>query len=684
MFTKIRVVSVLLICAAVFSPVAFAEDMTIRDAVLARHFEDLQLSPAPNAPRPFSFVYDGQPSSALLPSWNATTADKKLDTQRTERSIVFTDPKTGLQVRCVATHYADFPAVEWVLYFKNTGAADTPIIENIQAIDTTFAAPLDRDCRLYYAEGSHALITDFRPMEKPLAVGDKLPLASFGGRSSDGFLPFFNLACNGGGVIAAVGWTGQWAAEFARTNDAVRLRAGMEQTHLVLHPGEEIRSPGIILLFWSGDDRARSQNLFRSFMLSHCTPRPNGRPIDPPVAVSPHAEIPFEGTTEANTVAVINRIADHQLLVNYWWIDAGWYDCDKNWARWVGTWEPSPERFPNGLKPVADAARSKGMKFLLWFEPERVMPDTWLFKNHPEWLLAPPPAESLAADIRYMSTDGFHLLNLGNPDALAWAKDHFGGMIKDLGIDIYRNDFNMYPLYYWRNGEAPDRQGINEIRYVTGLYDYFDTLAREHPGLMLDDCASGGRRIDFEMLRRALVLTRSDYLWDPIGQQCHTYGLAQWIPLTGIGAASTQPYECRSGMGAHYALAINTSQADPAAWSAVKDFLDSYQSVRPLFQGDFYPLSPYSTESNAVLAFQFHRPDLNRGIVQVFRRPDCPDDTYTCRLQGLDPKKTYTLTDWDNNPPQTLTGQELMDQGITIPIKDKPAAAVLVYQQTTQ
>jgi len=632
---------------------------------------------------PFSFVYDGRPATELLKGWTFQRSVKSLDPSRTEHTLAWTDPKTALAVRCVAVEYLDLPAVEWTLYFKNGGAADTPILENVLPLDASLDAAGDGECRLDYAEGSHERITDFRPMTKVLSANDRISLASFGGRSSDGFLPFFNLALPGsGGVITAIGWTGQWAAEFARGSDAtVRIRAGMEITHLRLDPGEEIRTPAMLLMFWAGNDRVRSQNLFRSLLLRHYTPTPGGHPVDPPIAFSPHAEIAFEGTTETNTVEVIERITKQKLPVDYWWIDAGWYDCQKNWARWVGTWDVDPKRFPRGLKPMVDTAHQKGLKFVLWFEPERVMKDTWLAKNHADWLLPPPPAKGLPTELQYMANDGFHLLDFGNSEALAWARKTFGGMVSELKIDAYRNDFNMYPLYYWRNQEEPDRQGMREIKYVMGLYDYFDTLTREHPGLLLDTCASGGRRIDFEMLRRCLVLTRSDYLWDPVGQQCHTFGLSQWIPLTGIGAASTGPYECRSGMGSHFALAINTATTDAAGWTSVNGFLERYRSIRHLFQGDFYPLSPYSTEQKPWLAFQFDRPDLGEGVVQVFRRAECAEETWTGRLHGLDPQGSYRITDWDSSQPKTLTGRELQEKGLTVCVTSKPGAGVLVYKK---
>jgi alpha-galactosidase len=672
---------VLWLCLIAAEAPADAVSVAPAETAAARQWSEAHLL-QPDA-LPFSFIYDGKPSASLLKSWKCERLQRNVDAHRVERTLVFADRTTGLEVSCVATQYQDFPAVEWVVYFRNGGTADTPILENIQALDTSVSAAGDGSCRLHYAEGSHERITDFRPLEKVLAVRDGLELTSLGGRSSDGFLPFFNLALpSGNGVVMAIGWTGQWAAEFARSADStVVVRAGMERTHLRLRPGEKIRTPAILLMFWSERDRAGSQNLFRKLLLRHYAPTSRGRPVDPPVAFSPHAEVPFEGTSEANMLDLLGRVKERRLPVDYWWIDAGWYDCDTNWARWVGTWQPSATRFPRGLKPVADAARQNGLKFLLWFEPERVMPGTWLHKNHADWLLTPPPATGLPADVRYMANDGFHLLNFGNPDALAWAKKTFSAMIAEVGIDAYRNDFNMYPVYYWRHGEAADRQGINEIRYITGLYDFFDALAREHPGLLLDTCASGGRRIDFEMLRRCLVLTRSDYLWDPVGQQCHTFGLAQWIPLSGIGAASTGSYECRSGMGSHFTLALRTVGVRSAEWQAVKRFLEQYRAIRHLFTGDFYPLSPYSASQKAWLAFQFDRPDLGEGVVQVFRRAECPDDAWTGPLCGLDPRSDYVLTDWDRGPPRTVSGRELREKGLTIRVAQKPGAGVVVYRK---
>ena len=269
---------------------------------------------------------------------------------------------------------------------------------------------------------------------KTLELGEAVELAAFGGRSSDGTLPFFNLARpGGGGAVIGVGWTGQWAASMRRSERGVEVRAGMEVTHLRLHPGEVIRTPAVLLLFWTGTDRLRSQNLLRQLLLRHYTPTLDGQPVDPPTAASPHAIVGFEDTTEANMLEGIANIAAHRLAVDYWWIDAGWFTCGRNWARYVGNPDPDPVRFPHGLRSVVDAAHGAGLKFLLWFEPERVMPDTWLFQHHPEWLLR-CPSRRHAHGTAYQITDGFHLLDFGIPAALAWVKEKTSTTIGSLGI----------------------------------------------------------------------------------------------------------------------------------------------------------------------------------------------------------------------------------------------------------
>ncbi len=654
------------------------EEMDVSRAWIATHLESSGAAP------PFSFRYDGQPITEALRQWRTDSVARKLDDSRVERILTYTDSKTGLEVRCVVTEYSDYPAVEWVVFFENKGRDATPVISDVQAADFSLSSTRMGDFVVHHADGSHADPTDFHPRKTVLTREEALRFAPYGGRSSDGVLPYFNLEKpDGDGMIAAVGWTGQWAASFTQQSDAdVKFQAGMETTHLKLYPGEEIRTPSILLCFWD-ENRTHGQNLLRSLLLKHYSPTCDSALADVPVAATPHSEIAFESTTETNMIEGITRVTSNNLPIDTWWIDAGWYLCtdaatgERNWAKGVGNWDADPERFPNGMKPVADAAHQNGLKFLLWFEPERVMPGTWLYENHRDWLLAPPTG--LPPELKYEENDGFHLLDLGNPEALAWAKETFSGMIGEVGIDIYRHDCNIYPLHYWRNGEAPDRQGMNEIRYILGLYDFFDSLQRDHPNLLIDNCASGGRRLDFEMLQRSAALWRSDHCWMADAEQSMTYGLSLWMPLHGVGAVTVDPYDFRSGMGANFAASLRF-YSDPAIWEPAMNLFAEYRSIRHLFHGDFYPLTPYSVSSEAWIAWQFHRSDLDEGMVQAFRRSDSDVSDIVFKLHGLSPEVQYAVTNFDAPGTSQMTGQELMDKGISVSINTARGSAMIVYK----
>ena len=641
------------------------------------------------APLPFSFTYGGKTLEGGFPAnWETRRASTEPEPRRLQHAIIGSDSETGLEVRCEATVYRDFDAVEWVFYLANDSDQETPVLEDIRVADFAWdGAPRSR-YELYYAEGSHERITDFQPMQKTLEDGTSAVFTPFGGRPSDGFLPFFNVAANRGdteshGIIVALGWTGQWTASFTRGDGHVRVQAGMEKARFKLMPHETVRTPSVLVMSWNGDDRMIGQNRFRRLLLEHYVPHYDGMPVKPLMAASPHAVVAFEKTTEANMIEAIHNIAAHSLPIDCFWIDAGWFTSPgDNWARGVGNFQPDPARFPSGLKPVADAAHGAGIRFLLWFEPERVMPGTFLFEQHQEWLLK--PTSNMPSALRYQSKDQFHLLDLSKPETAAWLTETISNTIRDTGIDVYRNDFNMYPSFYWRDNEPADRQGIKEIEYVQALYRYFDALRQRHPQLLLDTCASGGRRIDLEMLKRALILTRSDYLWDPTGQQCHTYGLSQWLPITGIGAAEVDPYKCRSGYGSHFAFAFDCYSQDETLWDAARATLSECRELAPLFRKDFYPLTPYSTKSDAWMAWQYHDPKNQKGLIQAFRREDCTDNAIRCVLHDLYPASVYDVTDLDSHETVPVDARDLLTAGFTITITQKPAAAIFTYEINKQ
>jgi len=575
----------------------------------------------------FSFTYGGKPSAELLKSWKLERATRRLDDKRTEHTLTYADPKTGLAVRCVGVEYSDFPSVEWTLHFKNAGAADTPIIADIQAIDAGFVRSGDGEFTLHYIKGDTCSADSFQPLVEPLGPKAAKQLAPGGGRPTNGATPYWNFETQGKGFIVVLGWPGQWAARFDRDEDkTLRIRAGQELTHFKLHPGEEVRSPLVVLQFYHGD-WIRGQNLWRRWMVAHNTPRPGGKLVPTHYGACWSDDLHPRGNTE---MAVLKGYIRERIPLEFYFIDAGWYPSKRDWSTDVGTWEVDKERFPKGIREISDHARANGIQFVLWFEPERAGPGSWLAENHPEWILGGKSGG---------------VVNLGNRDAWKWIVERIDSLIKSEGVDVYRQDFNIDPLGYWRGADVPDRQGLTEIGHCTGYLAYWDELLRRHPKLWLDSCASGGRRNDLETLRRAVPLLRSDCFDPPLAQQCQTFGLSLWVPYYGSGAIHPTVYCFRSSIFPASRVGWDTRKKD-LDYAMLHRMIAEFHKVEPYLLGDYYPLTPYSLAKTAWIGWQFDEPELGGGAVQAFRREEAKEDSLVLKLQGLDPDASYAVETW--------------------------------------
>ena len=633
--------------------------ITLADGSSVWADEDRQGFVAPALP--FSFRYGGAASTDLLPTW-ARSVETKAEPTRFVHEVSWTEVKTGLRVRATVTAFRQYPAVEWVLHFENTGATNTPILEEIQALDaplrTGFYA---KPAVLHQIAGDSCNEQSFLPFDTQLEAGKPLRLAPAGGRSSNGAFPFFNLQYGEEGLITALGWSGQWAARFERSSAGpTRLVAGQEKTHLTLHPGESLRTPRILLMPWKGD-RMTAQNRWRRLLLFEYAPKQNQRPLRLPVALQCFDRYSWnqpDWSTEAGQVRAAQ--ATFNLGCDTHWLDAAWFEG--GFPNGVGNWFCRPMGFPNGLKPVSEVCHRQGGKFLVWFEPERVAPGTQVAREHPEFVFGGPKGG---------------LFKLNDPAARRWLTDLLVQRIEESGIDVYRNDFNLDPLGYWRANDAPDRAGVTEIEYVEGHYALWDELRARRPGLWIDNCASGGRRIDLETLSRSVPLWRSDTGcapghadWD----QVQAYGLSQYLPLFTACAWEPKAYVLRSAAAGGIICQFDFMNEKFSASDAHAALAEEKENQK-YWYGDYYPLTPCSTSPTALIAYQFHRSDLAAGIVLAFRRGECPYPAVQVNLRGLEPDKNYTVEVFDearSRQQKTIRGRDLQtDWELRLPGKSQ-------------
>jgi len=681
------------LAASVFAVVPARPGSKARADWVATHFG------TNTAELPFSFTCGGRASGELLPTWKQERVLPGSAGAAREQTTRLADPIAGLVIECTFTEYTKHDAVEWVLSFENTGTRDTPILEKILSLDLRLD-PSAGTALVHYAKGATCSMDDFQPLAEPMVPGARLHLQAGGGRSSSDFLPFFNWEKpSQGGMVIGLGWSGEWAAEFTQPDARhAQIRAGLELTHLKLHPGERIRSPSVALLFYDGD-WIDGQNQWRRFLLEHHRPSTSGHPLEPPLLLGT-----WGGMHVSNHLANIKATAALNLPVDYYWIDAEWFGRPPWWQH-AGDWRVNKDFYPEGLKPISELLHQSGRKFLLWFEPERVCEGTPWATELGKWLLALPPEKRIyrwekqtypdwvkSESLRNQIKEGDRLLNLGNAQARQFLTDFISNCVKDYGLDCYRHDANIAPLEFWRVADAPDRQGMTEIRWVEGLYAFWDDLLRRHPQLIIDNCASGGRRIDLETLGRSTPFWRTDFPSDPNGKQCHTYGLSFWVPMNATGAVTPgrdSEYAWRSTISSSVVFGLfnndEASRTNPA-WGGfpidkARAALEQYRRLQPLFLGDYYPLTPYSKALNIWMAWQFHRPDSGEGLVQAFRRDRSLYESARLKLRGLEANARYCVVNLDAPNPKEMSGAELMEKGLALSIAQQPGSAVITYQK---
>ncbi len=612
---------------------------------------------------PFSFELGDRKSDDVILKWKYS-AREMTPSQPGETAYQYswTDPVSGMQVVADVKGYQEYDTVEWVLHFINTGVENSETLKNVRSVDVDFRYAEKGNSVVLYADGTHVSKQDFHPRTKQITAEDGLYMSPMSGRSSDRAFPFFEIKSPSEkqGVIVAVGWTGTWYANIAAAGPkTVSLDAGMKTLETYLYPGEEIRTPSTCFVFWSGDDKMLGHNKFRRMMYMIQTPKVDGKPVHYPVSNSfnygdPYPCNEYTCMTESYALALVERYKDYDIIPDTFWLDAGWYIKakeyynNKNWANTVGNWIIDPERFPNGFKPIADAVHQAGAKFMVWFEPERVIMDSHWGTTMRGWMLDRE------------GTDAY-LYDLGNPEALDYLCKFIVNFMKENGIDYYRQDFNMDIDGFWRENDKTGRKGICEIRHIEGLYKFWEYILENVPGSIVDNCASGGRRIDFETMKRSAPMWRTDYNYgEPLGYQTHTYGLNFYLSQSGTGCYLTERFSFRSSLGTSVIFNWKITEGSSNLFE-IRRCMDEFYAVQPYFFEDYYPLTTCvdMTSDEIWMAYQLHRPSDQTGYIVAFRRELCENDTVSVQLGGLEDESTYEFTDCDSGATFTGLGADL-------------------------
>jgi len=486
------------------------------------------------------------------------------------------------------------------------------------------------------------------------------------GRSSSRDLPFLQMATVGeasAGLVVALEWSARWFQRIGSGwQPAAPLiwEAGIPIKGLTLAPGETLALPVAHLIAYEGDLNAGG-NACRRYVYDRICPNLAGvRPV-PPISYDHWFGIGCDFDED-----LLRRLVDRsaEMGLEYFVLDAGWYaGCGPGgeFSRGVGNWERlDAAKFPNGLEPLAGYTRSKGLKFGLWFEVERAHRSSDMVRDHPDWLF---------------DDGGEYLhLNLAIREAQDYVIRVVGTWIDRLGLEWSRWDYNIGPTRFW---EKADPTGKIQFSYVAGLYRVLDALTRDHPGWLVECCASGGRRIDLGTLRRAHTIWFSDHTEDASVCRFMQLGANRFLPghlpnsalpvQSGEGDGTTTEADVVARMCGALSFDGHVESWSPALVARIGKLVDVYREFRHLLVGDFYPLTPQPARPSEAEVAQFISRDGSDAIVLGFAGLITCGDVQV-RLRGLDPRAAYLIWDPIDGGEVRVGGKKLLEAGLRLPL----------------
>ena len=602
--------------------------------------------------------------------------------------------ESGITVYVESKSYKEYDAVEWVLWFENISDRNSGIFSHICDCDTLLPLEFPKPLTPGYMpkEGDACVITMNGMVDgKYYWVNDKVSATEYGlnyeyldkapnktkcfanicGRSSEGMMPFFDVTATGCGYITAIGWTGDWKSEFTKCDLGIRMKTGLKETKFYLVPGEKIRTSSVLIMkYGKSEDK---YNKFRRLIKNHFSHKSRTQAKrDGLMACELWGGLPSEEMKKR-----LNELKKYDIKFEDIWLDAGWYGnctkCDEafsgDWSKHTGEWVVNKRVHPEELMDVAACAKAVGANLMLWFEPERALKGTPATEQHPEW---------------FLTLDGTkeQILYYGNEEARSYVLDLLSHYTENLNLSCYRQDFNIGLTKYFAQSDEENRRGIIEIKHITGMYRLWDELLEKFPGLIIDNCASGGRRIDIETLKRSIPFFRSDYQCNfnenPEVLQTHNSAISLYLPYNGCTSKTKcDTYAIRSSYssswgGAFYNAIFQSMDEEDFAWA--KMITDEYRSIRNYFSMDFYNLGSSCFDPTAWAIWQYHDSETQSGIVMAFRRCESPFDQVKIELKGLLPEKAYTFTNLDDYATQDEKNS------IMIRLPQKRSSIILKYQ----
>lgn len=492
------------------------------------------------------------------------------------------------------------------------------------------------------------------------------------------------------GWYLGIEFSGRIRISLERKQDSLHGAAGLDPDpgpfRTRLEPGESFESPVVLVGgFEHGLDGAG--NCLRRWVRAVLGNPETWKNLNYPLVVNNS----WGGGMAVNDDMARRMISDASGLgVDMFHMDAGWF-------RAVGDWRPNPQKFPHGLATIADDAHQHGLKFGLWVDWTQAGLSTELGALNArdpkvrDWMVTDLPKDWQPEPFKGQTID------IGVPAAEDWVQQEVERIVTDYHLDMLEHDGYLvahgcdrtdHPhaapdplnkcIYKSWGAYWVDSSNSTDVSYhaVRAYYRIYSKLRKQHPGLLLEICADGGRMVDFGSAAHGDYFSITD-TYDPLSNRRAFYDTSHVLPAAMLESYVEKwpaprlenfRYMLRSGMMGWLTIMIDTSTWSGDQHAAARKEIEVYKKeLRPLIrQADLYHVSarPDGVHWDGIEYWDHGR---RRGVVYAFRGTARGESTHGFVLKGLRPTAHYAITFHDHTSPnRTLTGRELMNRGLQV------------------
>jgi alpha-galactosidase len=529
---------------------------------------------------------------------------------------------------------------------------------------------------------------EFHPVRRPWASGAWLA-ENRAGRTSHEHAPLLFAGAPGFGEWQGevwgvhVAWSGNHTMLAECLPDGRRYVQAGELLHpgeVCLEPGQSYTSPAVVGTFSSAGLTPASWGYHRSLRRLAAHPA-----TARPVLLNIWEAVYFDQSTERLMELATAAVA---LGVERFVVDDGWFGSRRDDSRGLGDWWVSPDVYPEGLHPLIAHVRSLGMEFGIWVEPEMVNPDSDLYRAHPEWALTTDGYEAVLGRNQLV-------LDLGRPEAYALIFSRLDALLRDHDIAFVKWDMNRNLV---QGSAATGAAGASA--QTRAFYRLLDELREAHPHVEFESCASGGGRIDHEVLRRAERVWTSDCN-DALERQTIQWGASMLIPYELMGAhigptrshttgrVHSLAFRALTAFFGHLGVEWNVLALTDVERDQLAAAIALHQRFRPLLHtGDAVRFDPVlNGQTAASHAFGVYAQDRREALVaHVQLTTGMSLLPPPVRLPGLLPDARYVVeqiplpgarVEWTGSG-VVLSGAQLAAHGIQLP-RQHPESGLLLH-----